>query len=242
MATIGVIAAFQEEGRIGGAVTSLLDAGCDRVHVLDGAWADTRTRPFGGGSLFSTDRTLDEARDAGATVDAIAGLTDAGKQTALLHHCGAQHGDVVVRIDADERLRGELPTINAHSLVWLLNHGANDIPDVRSRWPRGDDADHPIPLLRALVYRPDLTCERPGRWRTADGWLEPYKVGALAREVEHLHADDPRSIAYRELRDNEHLLSPAETAAFPIVTGVWIDHYRHTAKAAAKSAYYEVMA
>lgn len=244
MTLIGTIAVFQEEGRIGDAVTSLLDAGCDRVHVLDGAWADTNGTPFGGGPLFSTDRTLDEAREAGATVDAHACLTDAGKQTALLHGCGAETGDVVVRVDADERLRGELPPIDTHSLILLRNHGENDIPDVRSTWPRGDDSDRPIPLLRALVYRPDLHCERPGRWRTADGWLEPYKVGALAAQIdaEGLRYDDPRSRAYRELREREHLLDPAETAEFPIVDGVWIDHYRHTAKAAAKTAYYEVMA
>lgn len=238
-----MIAAFQEEGRIGDAVASLLDAGCDRVFVLDGAWADSAGRPFGGGPLYSTDRTVDEAADAGALVASLSGLSDARKQTALLHHCGAWTGDVIVRIDADERLRGTLPPIETHSLIWLRNHGDNDIPGIRSSWPRGDDSEQPIPLLRAFVYRHDLICDRPGRWRTFDGELEPYKVGALAAQIdaEGLAYDHPRSVAYRKLREREHLLEPAETAEFPIVDGVWIDHYRHTAKAAAKSAYYEVM-
>lgn len=245
MTLIGVIGAFQEEGRIGDAVRSLLSAGCARVHVLDGAWLDQFGRPFGGGPLFSTDATMEEAAAAGAHVLALGGFQgDAGKQTALVHYCDAVPGDAIVRIDADERLRGTLPPVSGHSLIWLHNHGANDIPEVRSRWPRGDDADHPIPLLRALVYRPDLICDRPGLWRTADGPLLPYKVGALAAEIdrEGLAYDDPRSAAYRKLRDTEHLMDPAETAAFPILDGVFIDHYRHLAKAAAKSVYYEAMA
>lgn len=240
MTVVGVIAAFMEEGRIGDAVASLLAAGCDRVFVLDGAWIDQDGRPFGSGPALSTDRTVDEASEAGADVAGFGAFIggDAAKQTALLRQCGARIGDTVIRIDADERLRGTLPTVGEHSLVWLHNHGDNDIPGIRSSWPRGDDSEQPIPLLRAFVYRADLICDRPGRWRTADGPLEPYRVGALAREVEHLHPDDPRSVAYRELRDNEHLLAPAETAAFPILQGAWIDHYRHTAKAEAKTVYY----
>lgn len=245
MTVIGVIAAFQEEGRIGDAVRSLLDAGCDRVHVLDGAWLDQFGQPFGGGPLFSTDATMEEARAAGAHALAFGGFAgDAGKQSALIHHCDAEPGDIIVRIDADERLRGTLANIAGHSLIWLHNHGANDIPDVRSRWPRGDDADHPIPLFRVFKYRPDLVCERPGRWRTAQGRLEPYLIGALAAEIdaEGLAWEHPRSRAYRTLRNHEHLLDTAETAAFPILEGVWIDHYRHMAKAAAKNVYYEAMA
>lgn len=246
MTVIGVIAAFQEEGRISEAVTSLLEAGCDRVHVLDGAWLDPFGQPFGGGPLFSTDNTVAEARAAGAHVLVLGGFEggDAGKQQALIHHCDAETGDVIVRIDADERLRGTLPEIAGHSLVWLHNHGANDLPGIRSTWPRGDDADHPIPLLRVLQYQPDLHCWRPGRWVTGDGELHPYVVGALARHIDEneLPWGDPVARAYRHFRDNEHLVDPADTAAFPILEGVWIDHYRHMAKADAKSVYYQATA
>lgn len=245
MTVIGAIAAFNEEGRIGDAVTSLLEAGCDRVHVLDGAWLDEAGRPFGGGSVISTDATAEEAAAAGAHVIVRGGFEgDAGKQTALIHHCDAQTGDFVVRIDADERLRGTLPEITGHSLLWLHNHGDNDIPDVRSTWPRGDDAEHPIPLLRVLFYQPDLLCWRPGRWVTGDGELQPYLAGALAKLIDTagLRWEHPIAHAYRKFRNNEHRIDPADTAAFPILEGVWIDHYRHMAKAEAKSVYYEAMA
>lgn len=244
MSVIGVIAAFQEGGRIATAVTSLYDAGCDSVFVLDGAWLDRRGVPFGAGSRFSTDETLDEARGAGATVEAWSGGPDAAKQTELVRRCGATIGDFVVRIDADETLRGTLGQPSGDSLVWLHNHGDNDLPGVRSTWPHGDDANFPIPLLRCLEWRPALVCVTPGRWRTDTGWLEPYHVGALRQQVDarRLSYDHPVSKRYRDLRDSEHERDPADTAAFPILAGVWIDHYRDTSKADAKRAYYEAVA
>lgn len=246
MTVIGAIAAFMEEGRIGDAVTSLLEAGCERVHVLDGAWLDPFGQPFGGGTLFSTDATAEEAAAAGAHVLVLGGFEggDAGKQQALVHHCDAQPGDFIVRIDADERLRGTLPEITGHSLVWLHNHGDNDLPGVRSTWPRGDDAEHPIPLLRVLQFQPDLRCWHPGRWVTGAGELQPYLVGALASLIDGagMRWEHPIARAYRSFREREHLAEPKDTAAFPILDGVWIDHYRDMAKAEAKALYYEATA
>lgn len=244
MAVIGAISAFQEEGRISHAVTSLFAVGCDAVYVLDGAWLDGNGRPFGGGPYFSTDATCEEAIEAGATVGRSAIGPDADKQTRLLRTCGAGPGEFVVKIDADERLTGTLPPIEGDSLLWLVNHGANDIPGVRGTWPRGDDADHPIPLLRVFKWRPDLVCDRPGRWRTADGTIEPYVVGQLRQKIdgEGLSWEDPLSYEYRRLRDGEHKAHPAAAAAFPILGGVWVDHYRDGSRAAAKRAYYEAVA
>lgn len=245
MTVIGVIQTLNEEGRIGDAVTSLFVAGCDEVFVLDGAWTDPDGQTFGGGAQWSLDRTIDEADKAGATFRQWHGTGgDAEKQTALLQHCGARLGDFVVKLDADERLQGTLPDLTGHSLIWLQNHGPNDIPDVRSTWPRGDDADHPIPLLRVFQWHPGMICDTPGRWRTEQGPLEPYKVGALRHHVETVGygPDEPVSVAYREMRDNEHLTPPEETAAFPILEGCWIDHYRDDRRAESKRAYYEAVA
>lgn len=253
MRWIGVIQAYREGGRIGRAVESLLAAGCDSVYVLDGAWRDESGRAFGDGPPFSDDGTIEEAEAAGATVrrflpsgieNAGATSADAVKQTALIKGCGAEAGDFVIRIDADEILRGTLPVPTGHSMVMLENHGANDIPGIRSKFPHGDDSDVPIPLLRVFEWRPDLVCLRPGRWVTDDGALEPYKLGQMRELVDSqgLDYNHPLSVEYRHMRATEHLLAPAETAAFPILEGVSIDHYRDAAKADAKRAYYEAIA
>ena len=253
MKWVGVIQAYLEGGRIGGAVESLFAAGCQSVYVLDGGWRDEEGRVFGGGPCFSDDGTIEEAEAAGARVKLFlpSGIANAGacssdaiKQTALLAGCSADYGDMVIRIDADEVLRGTLPDAACHSMVMLHNHGENDIPGVRSTFPRGDDANQPIPLLRAFAWRSDLVCVRPGRWETKDGPLEPYLVGALSRLIDTAELDftHPLSIFYRGFRDDEHLLAPADTVAFPILDGVWIDHYRNAEKADAKRSYYEAVA
>lgn len=241
---VGVIQTYMEAARIAGAVRSLFDVGCDRVFVLDGAWVDETGRPFGDGPLFSTDGTVEEAEAAGATVGRVSCGNDAAKQTALLRDCGAEPGDMVVKIDSDEIIRGQLPEITEHSMIMLANHGPNDIPDVRGSFPRGDDSDRPIPLFRVFAWRPDLVCERPGRWVTDDGPLEPYRVGALRRRIDELELayDDPISVEYRWLRDHEHTMTPSATAAFPVLDGVWIDHYRDDRNAVAKVGYYEAAA
>lgn len=244
MKWIGAISAFQEEGRIGAAVESLYAAGCADVFVLDGAWKDPAGNTFGGGPEFSTDGTVEEAVAAGARFARWSGGDDAAKQTQLLARCGAEPGDYVVKIDADERIRGRLIPPSGHSLVWLRNHGANDIPDVRSTWPRGDDARYPIPLFRAFQWSRELVCVRPGRWQTSAGSLEPYLVGALARLLDSIDIayDHPLSQLYRQLRDIEAKTNPRDAAAFPILDDVWIDHYRDPGKADAKRAYYEAAA
>lgn len=240
---VGAINAFNEEGRIGRAVQSLFAAGCEKVLVLDGAWIDDNGDPFGGSDLYSTDSTCDEARQAGAIVEQISCGSDARKQTALIHKAG-ELGDYVVRIDADEILRSTLPKIAGHSLVWLRNHGGNDIPSIRSTWPRGDDATHPIPLLRVFKSDPTLVCETPGRWSDSRGPVEPYVAGQLRRLLDSLDLVyvHPLCRFYREWRDSEHEMDPADTAAFPILDGVWIDHYRDGARTAEKTAYYEAVA
>jgi hypothetical protein len=146
---VGAISAFNEEGRIGEAVKSLLEGGCGRVLVLDGAWLDDAGVPFGGESYWSTDATVEEARAAGAEVQAWSGGTDAAKQTQLVRRAGILGGEFVVKIDADERLVNVLPEITRHSMIWLHNHGENDIPDVAAR-RRLRQADPAVPRLQAL--------------------------------------------------------------------------------------------
>jgi glycosyltransferase involved in cell wall biosynthesis len=241
---VGAISAFNEEGRIGQAVASLLEGGCGRVLVLDGAWLDDAGVPFGGEAYWSTDATVEEARAAGAEIQYWSGGPDAAKQTQLVRRAGMLGGEFVVKIDADELLVNELPEIERHSMIWLHNHGANDIPEVRSTWPRGDDAGVPIPLFRVFKPSTDLVCVRPGRWVTDAGPLEPYVVGQLRHLVDTLglRFNHPLAAYYRQLRDSEHVTEPYDVAAFPILNYVRIDHFRHGARASEKAAYYEAVA
>ncbi len=241
---VGAIAAFNEEERIGGAVESLLNIGCQRVLVLDGAWLDGEGVPFGQESYFSNDLTCEVAREAGAEVQQWAGGDDAAKQTQLIHRAGRMGATYIFRMDADEIARGYLPEITGHSMVWLHNHGANDIPDVRSTWPRGDDSAMPIPLFRVYKYQPDLVCVRPGRWVTDHGALEPYITGQLAHLIDtvNLPFRHPLSRFYRDWREEEGRMAPELTAAFPILNYVDIDHFRDDRNAVAKRAYYEAVA
>jgi hypothetical protein len=243
MRIIGAIQAFNEERRIGAAVRSLFEVGCDKVFVLDGAWLLPDGSPFGGGDERSDDYTIGEAKEAGAHArfTGVPYANDAAKQTALIHQCGAQTGDYVLKIDADERIQGKVYTTGSHALVMLRNHGENDLPGFRGTWPRGDDAETAIPLLRMFKYRSDLFCARPGRWRSDEGWLEPYLVGALKQQLEqrpNLTID--RALA--AIREHEAVIDPRALTAFPILDEVWIDHYRDGARVEAKRAYYEAMA
>ncbi len=242
MKIIGAIQAYQEGGRIGPAVKSLLASGCDSVFVLDGAWTDPTGATFGDGPQASDDGTLDEARDAGARVDVWSGVgSDADKQTALLVACGAVRGDYVVKIDADERIEGRLRGPGSHAMIMLSNEGDNDIPGVRGTWPRGDDSDAPIPLWRMFKWSPDLVCLRPGRWTEGGRLVEPYLVGALA--ASRAVVDDQLvAQAHRLIRDHEAMFDPALLAALPILDDVMIRHYRDGSKASAKRAYYEAVA
>lgn len=242
---VGAIQTYQEASRIERAITSLWESGCDEVFVLDGAWHHPDGSTFGGGPVYSDDGTVDIAAGAGATVCMWAGAGgDAAKQTDLIRLC-AGAGDTVVKIDADETLHGRLRDVAVDAMIMLHNQGPNDLPGVRGTWPRGDDADRPIPLLRVFGWRLGLVCERPGRWMSPAGPIEPYllpKIAAAVDSIPGLAGDDPLAVAYRQLSEREDDVDPCALALLPILDGVRIVHHRDDSKADAKRAYYEAVA
>lgn len=241
---VGLICAFEEEGQIGVAVNSLLEAGCDRVVVADGAWQCADGSPFAGGDWTSSDATWVEAEDAGAEVTLAPRLDDGGKRDWLLRNCGAQPGDHVLFLDADETLAAadpldELRLPSVHACVLHRDVAPNDLPGLGGEWPRGDYGPRK-PLLRWLRWSKSLGCDKPGRYHVAGEPIDAYLVQALARIVDRW--DVPAiAQAYRALRDHEHQLEPEEASVLPILDGVEIVHDSRpdAARVAAKRAYYE---
>lgn len=245
MSVIGTIQAFNEEAAIRGAVESLLAGGCDRVFVLDGAWANPDGTPFGGRGWWSTDATQAEAERAGADFvtdfNGVDVSTDGKKRDALLRLCRAEPGDHVLLIDADERLVGKLDPDS-----WPSEHGCvihrdlhpNDLPGVGGVWPRGDWGPEK-PLLRWIRWSEDIRCETPGVYHDAGGRIHAYLVGAMSERAAGRH-DPLFAHAYRVLRDHEHRLEPAATSLLPIVPDVEIHHAIEASpeRVAAKELYY----
>lgn len=244
MSVIGLITAYQCEHEIGAAVRSLRDGGCHRVVVLDGAWPLPDGTPFGGGDWFSTDRTWEEARRAGATFlqEEMPIGGDGAKRQRLLEICGAGNGDHLLFLDSDEILVGKLDPA-----TWPYGHGcvihrdlhANDL-SVGGVWPHGDYGPEK-PLLRWMRWSDDLRCERPGVFHDAAGRIHAYLVGAMAERAAGRH-DPLFAHAYRALRDvEEHI--PLEVASLlPIVPGVEIHHASEPSpdRVAAKERYHSM--
>lgn len=245
MSVVGLICAFNEAGRIGRAVTSLLEVGCDRVVVVDGAWIAADGHTFEGGEWWSTDGTREEAEQAGAEFVQLhrpAG-DDGAKRNVAIHACGAMPGDHLFLLDADERAVGKLTDPpSGHGCVLLKNLKPNDLPGVRT-----DNLDpahrETYPLLRWLRYDPDLCCDAPGRYRHGDNPIDVYLVPRLARAS--AEAGWPLlSQAYRALRDHEDVLEPGELSVLPILGGVEIEHVDEASpeRVEAKRRYYDAQA
>ena len=166
---ICVMAVFEEEDLLPGALASLVDSGVDRVYVFDGAWTG-----FGDG--ISRDRTREIAGEYGAHVSAGCWSSQEAKRTAMFWLCGAGDGDHVFVFDADERLEGRFPDLDSeqHYNVLVKCVGPNDLPGVRGEWPCGDYFPDWKPELRVFAYSRSLECRWPGGYWDAGGRIEPY--------------------------------------------------------------------
>jgi hypothetical protein len=214
---VGLVMAYDEEGRVGGAVSSLFDIGCARVVVVDGAW----TGPDGmfGDKFLSSDRTAEEALHAGAEFVAppFQAWTDGGKRDWALQRVGLAVGDYVFLLDADERARGSLEGApEGHGCVVVETTKPNDLPGYRGTFPHGDYGRR-VPLLRWLRWSSALRCVKPGRYLEGDKAIRVYRFGPLAG------------------------LTPQEACALPVLPGVRIDHAIEADqdRVAAKRRYYQ---
>lgn len=237
---IGTIQAFQEAANIGGAVTSLLEAGCDRVVVVDGAWQNPDGTPFGGGdSWVSTDGTREAAVAAGAefVVPAVRLGNDGAKRDFLIHAADAGPGDHLILLDADERLHGRLTNAPAgHGCVVLRNDKPNDLP---GRTPWLDQANRAsVPMLRWLRWSPTLRCAGPGRYVENGEPIRVYLIEALAARV--ANADWLELAALAALREAQFEIPNDHLTILPLVPGVEISHCvpAGEGRMAAKHAYY----
>jgi len=228
MPVIGAISAFEEQDQIGDAVRSLLDVGCKRVVVLDGAWTTTDGRAFHGGGALSRDRTRHEAEAAGAqyvTPQEPCG-SPRRKRTMLLHACDAQNGDHLLLLDADERAVGQLPAPDklpaGHACVVRHNLRPEDLPGLRGTWPRGDGGPT-VPMLRLIRWNDTLEAVRPGRLRDRGQLVEPYLVTALTMIADTMTDPIIRQAA-AALRETEQHLTPELACALPVLTTLHLEH------------------
>jgi hypothetical protein len=206
MALLVVVSAYNEEGLLFDCVRSALDAGVDEVHVFDGAWRAGRAGPAFAGARegASTDRTREVAEDAGAVFHPRMTLWEhqGDKRTYAFHGCGAQEGDHVLILDADERIRGqfpeELPELPFN--VMLVSIGENDLPGIRKEFPYGDYSATPRPCFRGLPYEPKMECVAPAWYKWRGQVVQPY-VGTASR----LPVVDVLIEHYANLRDAERL-------------------------------------
>ena len=231
MSTIGLIPAFDEEANIYDAVTSLFTVGCDRVVVLDGAYRYANGRSFMGGGCSSSDETQAEAESAGAIVVTPKRLPRFGeKRDMLLRLADADEGDHVLFLDADERAVGRIPAgVDGHACVLLRNLKPNDLPGLRSEWPRGD-AGPVVPLLRFLRWSPTLRFLGPGRFAEEGELVRPYLVQAFGLVADA--TDDPVvRRAYLAVRELEGALPADLACVLPLLDGLEIHHLKeHSAE------------
>lgn len=240
--TIGLIPAFEEEGNIGAAVTSLFEVGCRRVVVLDGAYLHEDGSSFLDGGCESRDGTGDEARAAGAEVIVPATQPRFGqKRDILLRRCGARDGDRVLFLDADERAVGELPAglPRGHALVFVRNVKPNDLPDLRGTFPHGDGGPI-VPLLRLLRWNPTLRFRGPGRFVDGGRPVHAYIGQALAATQRELPDRPEIKAALRLIRRHGPSLPPADLCVLPVVDGMEIEHrvVQPAARVEAKRRFY----
>lgn len=207
MALLCVVAAYNEERLLADCVRSALVVSVDEVHVFDGAWRAGRDGPAFGGArkAASTDRTADVARDAGAVFHERRGLWahQGEKRTAMFHSCGAGPGDHVFVLDADERAAGRFPDELPDQAVNVLlrSVGPNDLPGVRSNWPKGDYCPTDRPCLRVFAWRPDLSCIAPGHYIADGARIDPYDGRASRLPL----VETVRVEHHANLRDEERL-------------------------------------
>lgn len=109
MSLIGVLIAYQEETLLPGCLASIVDV-VDRIIVVDGAYQQF---PHPEGVPQSTDATREIARCYGAEwID----CPDGGwpdQMTKRSAYLVGEDGDWYLHLDADERLKGELPLLEA---------------------------------------------------------------------------------------------------------------------------------
>jgi len=243
---IGTIQAFNEEGQIGQAVNSLFEAGVHKVFVLDGAWRNPDGTWFGGAGHKSSDRTVDEAREAGARVDCVPenfSGGDGAKRDLLVQYAGAALGDHLLLLDADELLVGRVsgPAAPSEHGCIVLHNRENDLPGVRTPW-LDKAVRESVPLLRWFRFYPTLRCRAPGQYTVEGKLLRPYLTQQLQDELAKRGDDTALRAAYTALRDVEDQLPNEYLSAYPIVPGVEIVHRSEprAARIQAKVRYYGV--
>jgi hypothetical protein len=107
MTIIGCMAAYNEEQIIGPAIDSMFRIGCDRVIVVDGAWAT-----FDEGNHYaSADGTQEIAIAHGAEVIEAPGRRWKDQPEARSQYLVGEPGDWYLVCDADERCHGWLPDL-----------------------------------------------------------------------------------------------------------------------------------
>lgn len=233
MSIIGLVPVFEEADAIGYCVESMLAAGCSRVVVLDGAYKATDGSTFMDGGCASRDGTIENAELAGAQVIIPDRQPHFGeKRQMLIELSGAEAGDHLLFMDADERAVGHLDQAViawGHSMVIVRNYKPNDLPDLRGEWPRGD-AGTAVPLLRLLRWSPSLRFHGGGRWADGGVPIRPYLVEAFAAmfdtygEEEWLLNDPVLVQAHRAIRELEQHLTPELACMLSIVQDFCIEH------------------
>ena len=126
MTVIGVMCAYQEAAHIGAALQSLLDAGCERLVVVDGAWACFERYTEG---PHSTDGTQDIARAYGAEIIEAPPGGWATQVKARNAYFVGQPGDWYFILDADERAVGRLPEDLPGDAYKIWRHTPGMAPD-----------------------------------------------------------------------------------------------------------------
>lgn len=122
MTIIGVMTAYQEAEYIGEALQSLLTIGCERLVVVDGAWA---CFPRYAEGPHSTDGTQEIARSFGAEVIPAPAKGWKTQVRARNAYFVGQPGDWYFILDADERVIGRLPArLEGDALeMWRITPG-----------------------------------------------------------------------------------------------------------------------
>jgi hypothetical protein len=171
---IVVIAAFEEEALLPGALASLETAGVDRVELYDGSWGTFSDHPL------SQDRTVEIARAWGCHIyqpDTPPWHSQEVKRTTMFHLGPRADGDHVFVMDCDERVEGcfPRPLPDGHANVMVACVGPNDMPGIRGEWPRGDFSNEYKPEIRLFRWSPALQCLWPGGYADERGRIHPYR-------------------------------------------------------------------
>lgn len=171
---IVVMAVYEEERMLPGALESLRGKNLGGVHVFDGAWRD-----FGDGHYQSQDATRGIVEAYGGVWHPAEGFwsSQEEKRTAMFHEVGASQWDYIFVFDADERLEGDFTHHLDQAAYSVMNRcvGGNDMPGIRTEWPNGDYSEQYIPAIRVFRYHASLKCLWPGAYERNGRLIEVYR-------------------------------------------------------------------